>query len=113
MASSEGRRQIEARDGWHPRTLMTRADLWDYDIKLRELYHELMAALLNPRPPQLQNTDGDPFELMTMTYELRMSASDAFDWRARSTGASDLKVQGSICSPEAQAVTSLSVPRTS
>jgi hypothetical protein len=37
-----------------------RALLREWEIELRELYHELVRALLDPSPPELRNTDGDP-----------------------------------------------------
>src|SRR5204862_5430786 len=33
----------------------------------------------NPRPPVLTNTDGDPFALTTLVFELRYSVQDAYD----------------------------------
>ena len=39
-------------------------------MEIRRLYHQIVDAILNPKLPTLQNTDGDPIEMTTMTYEL-------------------------------------------
>jgi len=70
---------IEFRDQLSPRRLMTLADLSSYDIEIRRLYHQIADAIENPRLPTLQNTDGDPIELTTMTYDLGVTAAEAFD----------------------------------
>jgi hypothetical protein len=36
-------------------------------------------AVLHPALPSLRNTDGDPLELTTMTYELDVTAAEAFE----------------------------------
>lgn len=59
--------------------MMTRAALADYAIEIRELYLWIADQILNPRPPELRNTDGDPIELTTLTYELDVEPPDAFD----------------------------------
>jgi hypothetical protein len=48
--------------------LMTRSDLEDFDIEIRELYLDIAAQVLNPVPPRLANTDGDPLALTTLTF---------------------------------------------
>jgi SEC-C motif len=70
---------IEFRDRLHPRRLMTRQDLFEYDIEIRDLYHQIVDALEHPKLPQLRNTDGDPIEMTTMTYELAVSTGEAVD----------------------------------
>jgi hypothetical protein len=69
---------IEFRDRVRPRGLMTREDLFEYDIEIRGLYHQIVDALVNPKLPELRNTDGDPIEMTTMTYELLVPAAEAF-----------------------------------
>jgi hypothetical protein len=59
--------------------LMTRRDLADFDIEIRDLYFEIAAELLNPTPPHLCNTDGDPIVLTTLTYQLKTTVSEAFE----------------------------------
>ncbi len=70
---------IELRDRLCPRRLMSRADLSNNEIEIRQFYHQIAEAIANPRPPVLLNTDGDPIELTTMTYELGVRASEAFE----------------------------------
>ena len=70
---------IELRDQLCPRRLMTLADLSNDDIEIRRVYHQIVDAILNPKLPILQNTDGDPIEMTTMTYDLGVTAAEAFD----------------------------------
>jgi hypothetical protein len=70
---------IEFRESIRRRGFMTRADLFEYDFEIRAVYHQIVDALLNPRLPSLQNTDGDPIELTTMTYELSVAPAEAFE----------------------------------
>lgn len=70
---------IEFRDQLSPRRLMTLADLSECEIEIRRLYHQIVDAIMNPTLPTLLNTDGDPIEMATMTYELRVTAAEAFD----------------------------------
>ena len=48
------------------------------DLALRTLYFSLADAYLNPPPPRLHNTDGDPIEPRTLYFEID-SAQAAFD----------------------------------
>jgi hypothetical protein len=48
------------------------------DLALRTLYFSLADAYLNPPPPSLHNTDGDPIEPRTLYLEIE-SAQAAFD----------------------------------
>ena len=50
---------------------------WDYE--LRELYMDIRDDLLNPKLPELQNTDGDPLRLTKLYYELKCSPQEAKD----------------------------------
>lgn len=70
---------IDLRDRLAARRLMTRGDLIDYDIEIRDQYHHIADALANPRLPQLRNTDGDPIEMTTLIYTLAASPSEAVD----------------------------------
>lgn len=42
--------------------------MWDVDI--RDLYFKLIERFLDPRPPELQNTDGEPLKLQRMSFDL-------------------------------------------
>ena len=70
---------IELRDQLSPRRLMTLADLSKFAIEIRRLYHQIVDAIVNPRLPTLLNTDGDPIEMTTMTYDLGVTPSESFD----------------------------------
>ncbi|MEW6321498.1 MAG: SEC-C domain-containing protein [Acidobacteriota bacterium] len=70
---------IDMRERFRPKGLLTREDLQDYDFELREAYHGIVDALLHPTLPVLQNTDGDPLELTTLTYQLAVSAAEAVE----------------------------------
>ncbi len=52
--------------------------LRDYAADLRQLYLSAAERLLNPRLPELRNTDDDPLELHTLIYDLD-SPPDAFE----------------------------------
>ena len=45
---------------------------------VRRLYLEIADRLLDPTPPELTNTDGEPIEMHTLTYDVP-SAREAFD----------------------------------
>jgi hypothetical protein len=57
---------------------LTAETLKEYDIELFEIYHAIAGALLNPRPPALQNTDGEPLSLHKLVFEIE-SPRAAFD----------------------------------
>jgi len=63
-------RVIDFRESLFGARLMTRQDLEDYDIEIRDLYFLIAGEILNPTPPALQNTDGDPLEPTELTYAL-------------------------------------------
>jgi hypothetical protein len=70
---------IEFRDQLSPRRLMRLADLSRRDIEIRRLYHQIVDAIVNPRLPTLENTDGDPLEMTTMIYDLGLTPAESFD----------------------------------
>ena len=70
---------IDWRERAFRRRLMSRQDLEDFDIEIRELYFEIAAELLDPTPPRLSNTDGDPLVVTTLTYRLHSTAAAAFE----------------------------------
>lgn len=72
-------RIIDWREQVFRKRLMTRQDLADFDIEIRALYFDIAAQILNPAPPQLRNTDGDPVALTTLTYRLTTTVADAFE----------------------------------
>ena len=74
---------------WHTRIIdwresvqkraWTRQNLEDYDIEIRDLYFQIREALLNPTPPRLVNTDGDPIELTTLKFSLTVPVTEAYE----------------------------------
>lgn len=70
---------IDMREKFRPKGLLTREELLDYDLEIRQAYHEIVDALLHPKIPVMQNTDGDPLELTTLTYELGVPAAVAVE----------------------------------
>ncbi len=52
--------------------------LRDYDYELRGLYLHLREDVVNPAPPNLQNTDGDPLQMTRIEYDLDCSCQEAF-----------------------------------
>jgi hypothetical protein len=76
---------IDMREKFRPKGLLTQ----DYHFEIRQAYHEIVDAVLHPKMPVMQNTDGDPHraearcfengELATLTYELGVSAAEAVD----------------------------------
>jgi hypothetical protein len=59
------------------RRVFSTDDLLDFEEDFRELYLEIVDRL--SAPPVLHNTDGDPLEMHTMKFELRLSPADAFE----------------------------------
>lgn len=59
-----------------PRVFST-DDLLDFEEDFRELYLEIVDRM--NAPPVLHNTDGEPLEIHTMKFELRLSPADALD----------------------------------
>lgn len=70
---------IDMRERLRPKRLLTREELLDYDLEIRQAYHEIVDALLHPALPVLQNTDGDPLELTTLTYQLGVTVTEAVE----------------------------------
>jgi len=70
---------IDTRERLRPKRLLTREELLDYGLEIRQAYHEIVDALLHPALPVLQNTDGDPLELTTLTYELGVTVPEAVE----------------------------------
>ena len=62
-----------------PKRLLTCEELLDYDLEIRQAYHGIVDALLHPALPVLQNTDGDPLELTTLTYQLGVTVTEAVE----------------------------------
>jgi hypothetical protein len=59
--------------------LMDHGMLRDCDIELRDLYYELRDRILNPVPPLITNTDGDPLQMTKLVYRLHCTPREAVD----------------------------------
>ncbi len=62
-----------------PRAGIDRAKLKERSLEVVLFYRQLVGRVLNPQPPQLQNTDGDRLEPTTLEFELRCGVREAFD----------------------------------
>jgi len=47
--------------------------------QIRELYFDMAEAARNPVPPKIHNTDGDPFEFVTLTFDLKVPLLEAIE----------------------------------
>ena len=72
-------RIIDWREQSFRKRLRTRQTLQTFDIEIRDLYLDIAAELLDPTPPRLANTDGDPLALTTLAYELRTGLDAVFE----------------------------------
>jgi hypothetical protein len=63
----------------HGSATLTRDMVREIGVELRELYFQIEDRLLNPRMPELRNTDGDRLEFTTLFYRLRCAPQVAFD----------------------------------
>jgi len=52
--------------------------LREYQLDLFELYHDITDEVLNPRPPALANTDGEPVQFQRLLYDID-SAREVFE----------------------------------
>ncbi|MHB8077881.1 MAG: SEC-C metal-binding domain-containing protein [Candidatus Krumholzibacteriia bacterium] len=58
---------------------MTDETLRAFDSELRQLYLDLREDVVDPAPPSLQNTDGDPLQMTRLDYELDCPPQEAFN----------------------------------
>lgn len=58
---------------------LTVDDLHEFAIEIRQLYLTIADSILNPLPPQLTNTDGDPLVPTRLVYDLACDCEHAFD----------------------------------
>ena len=56
-------------------TTLHKSALMRYDFDNRELYWDLVLPLLNPAPPQLHNTDGDPLSMRRLIFAIDSPAA--------------------------------------
>ncbi len=83
------REKIEAAATKHPGA---RNGLRDWDIEIRELYMELIHRFLDPRPPVLQNTDGELIHMQRMTFDVADSEQALAALAQFMPGAEDVEV---------------------
>jgi hypothetical protein len=85
---------------------ITSDTLYDYDIEIRQLYLDIYYALM--RPPELQNTDGDPLNFHTIYYEIdspelafeRLKVLSIINSETELRGAAELDESGRIIRAE-------------
>ncbi len=73
--------------------------LLECDAHLRDLYFDIREQALNPLPPALQNTDGDPLQLITLSYDLNcppLEALTALASLALAENAAELEQTGTL-----------------
>ncbi len=70
---------IDWRESRIRRRLMTRPELTENEIEIRELYLDIAERVRNPAPPRLNNTDGDPIELTTLTFEVESGLEETIE----------------------------------
>ncbi|MBK6734331.1 MAG: SEC-C domain-containing protein [bacterium] len=63
-----------------------------HDVELRDLYLALRREQMDPAPPALTNTDGDPLQMTRLDYELRCTVQQALDALLPLTGEDDAGV---------------------
>lgn len=78
--------------------------LRERDVDLRQLYLDLRELELNPAPPSMQNTDGDPLQLMRLDFDLACPPQAALDALLPLTGESDAAVFANVCERDARGV---------
>ena len=61
---------IEFRRKMSAASALSAAGLRENDVELRAVLLPMMDRLLNPRPPAVANTDGDPLEFHTLRFDL-------------------------------------------
>jgi hypothetical protein len=54
-------------------------EIRDLDDEFRFIYFAFAAEVLHPQPPELRNTDGDPFVLLQLRYALHCPVEFAFE----------------------------------
>jgi hypothetical protein len=69
---------IEWRDVTFARRTPALADLFEYDIEIRDLYHDFVERAWIPPVPKLRNSDGEDFVPTSMRYDLTMPVDEAF-----------------------------------
>lgn len=55
------------------------SDLHEFAIEIRALYLSIVAQILDPAPPHLVNTDGDPLAPTRLVYDLECDCEYAFE----------------------------------
>lgn len=53
--------------------------LLENDLRLRNMYFEVRDLALNPLPPELLNSDGEPLQLTTLNYDLKCKPLEALE----------------------------------
>ena len=78
--------------------------LRERDVDLRQLYLDLRELELNPAPPSMQNTDGDPLQLTRLDFDLACPPQAALDALLPLTGENDPAMFANVCEHDAKGV---------
>jgi SEC-C motif len=70
---------LDWRDHTFRKRAITRESVADAEFELRDLYLDVRDSVLNPAPPEVTNTDGDPLIDVTLTYTLAVEAAVAYE----------------------------------
>lgn len=71
---------LDIRDEWvEQRGAITAEVLSDWELELRDIYGGMQQELLNPTPPELQNTDGQAFQLTDLRYAIDCTPMEALE----------------------------------
>lgn len=66
-------------DLFDPSEALTLDTLLDHDLELRTVYYQIVSAVNESSLPRLQNTDGDPLELIQLVYSLNCTPAEALE----------------------------------
>lgn len=70
---------LDWRDHQFRKRAPTREAVADREFELRDLYLDVRDAILYPAPPVVNNSDGDPLCLVTLTYALTVDVAAAYE----------------------------------
>ena len=89
---------------------VTAGVLKDYRLEMLEIYQSIADRLLNPRMPELANTDGDPLTFCRVTYEIPSPRAAFEALRHLSLGDSEADLLADATFDEGGELTSVEIP---
>jgi hypothetical protein len=87
---------IELRKKMSAASALSADGLREYDMELRDVLLPMMDRLLNPRPPAVANTDGDPLEFHTLRFDLPDPTAAVAQLRDLATGVEEEEFESGI-----------------